>query len=799
MEQDMQIHNLGFPRIGAKRELKFSLEKYWRGDINQAEFLAQSKDRRLSNWQIQQDAGIDLLPVGDFAHYDHVLNTTLLLGLVPERFTAHEHDKHDEQVSKDQASHAQGANIQKDNELDKEFRIARGQAPTGCQCAASDMTKWFNTNYHYIVPELSNALVNNANSKVNVESLISQFNDAQKVSDNRKVVLVGPLTYLYLSVVESSAVEESAVEGNTVESEDKLALLPALLVRYQQVLNQLSTANVEWLQIDEPVLGLELDDNWQKGFIQAYKTLEKGSLKLLLTTYFASIDHHVDLIKDLPFDGVHLDTIAENTKVNDIIERLPNDWIISLGVINGRNIWKTDLTSVYQKIKPLYQQLAQRLWLAPSCSLLHSPVDLTQEQKLDEEFKSWLAFATQKCQELSLLKQALTNDNTDELIAYSSGALARNISKRINNKTVQQRVNNLTNEDYQRKESFEQRKKTQQKALDLPVLPTTTIGSFPQTGDIREVRAKWRRQEIDENEYQTLIQAEIKAAIECQEAIGLDVLVHGEAERNDMVEYFGELLEGVAFTQFAWVQSYGSRCVKPPIIFGDISRKKPMTLEWINYAQSLTTKPVKAMLTGPVTILAWSFVRDDLPREQVTKQIALAISDEVEDLIASGTQIIQIDEPAIREGMPVKQSQWQYYLDWATASFCLSAAKAPSQTQIHTHMCYSEFNDILPAIIALDADVLTVETSRSNMALLNAFEQQAYPNDLGPGVYDIHSPNIPSVEWMVSLLEKAQHYIPKERLWVNPDCGLKTRGWKETKLALENMVQAAKQFRELNK
>lgn len=757
----MQIHNLGFPRIGAKRELKFSLEKYWRGDISQAEFLLQSRERRESNWQIQHATGIDLLPVGDFAHYDHILNTTLLLGLVPERFLARQHD-------------------QGDNTLDLEFRVARGQAPSGCQCAASDMTKWFNTNYHYIVPELASTLVNNAEAKVNVEPLLAQFNDAQKVSDNRKVVLIGPITYLHLSVV---------------ENEDKLALLPALLARYQQVFNELSAAEVEWLQLDEPVLGLELDAKWQQAFIQAYKTLEKGRLKLLLTTYFADIAHHVELIKDLPFDGVHLDTIAESSNVDSIIKRLPNSWIISLGVINGRNIWKTDLVAAYQKLQPLYRQLGERLWLAPSCSLLHSPVDLAQEQKLDAEFKSWLAFAKQKCQELSLLKQALLTDNSDEITAYSNSALSRRASKRIHNSKVQQRVTVLTAEDYQRKVAFKQRKKVQQAALNLPILPTTTIGSFPQTGDIREVRARWRRQEINEAEYRGLIQAEIKDAIERQEEIGLDVLVHGEAERNDMVEYFGELLDGVAFTQFAWVQSYGSRCVKPPIIFGDISRKKPMTVEWINYAQSLTNKPVKAMLTGPVTILAWSFVRDDLPREQVTKQIALAISDEVEDLIANGTKIIQIDEPAIREGMPVKRSQWQYYLDWATASFCLSAAKAPASTQIHTHMCYSEFNDILPAIVALDADVLTVETSRSNMALLDAFDEQSYPNDLGPGVYDIHSPNVPSVEWMVNLLEKAQNYIPQERLWVNPDCGLKTRGWHETKLALEHMVLAAKQLR----
>jgi len=763
----MQIHNLGFPRIGAKRELKFSLEKYWRGELTQAEFLAECKERRQQNWKIQHDAGIECLPVGDFAHYDHVLNTTLLLGLAPSRFTEHAH------------KHSHDENARQSNTVDLEFRIGRGQAPTGCQCAASDMTKWFNTNYHYIVPELSADLLAN-NSDINTDNLLTQFNEAQAITDNRKAVLLGPITYLYLSVT---------------GTDNKLDLLPALLTRYQAVLTKLSDAGVNWLQLDEPALGAELDDNWQQAFTQVYQQLDKGNLKVLLTSYFASIDHHIDLIKELPFDGLHIDTVAEQSNVNAIIERLPNDWIISLGVINGRNVWKTDLVSVYQKLQPLYQALGDRLWLAPSCSLLHSPVDLNQESKLDQEFKSWLAFAKQKCQELRLLKEALVTQSIDKITLYSSPALARCVSKRIHNTEVQTRVSALAASDFARKEGFEVRKVAQQTSFNLPLLPTTTIGSFPQTGDIRQVRAKWRRNEITEQEYTTLIQAEIHDTIKRQEEIGLDVLVHGEAERNDMVEYFGELLDGVAFTQFAWVQSYGSRCVKPPIIFGDISRKKPMTVEWATFAQSLTDKPVKGMLTGPVTILCWSFVRDDLSREQVANQIALAISDEVVDLIDNGIEIIQIDEPAIREGMPVKQSQWQHYLGWATASFCLSAAKAPATTQIHSHMCYSEFNDILPAIIALDADVLTVETSRSNMSLLDAFDKQAYPNDLGPGVYDIHSPNVPEVDCMLALIEKAQKHIPKERLWVNPDCGLKTRGWTETKLALENMVVAAKTLR----
>jgi len=492
---------------------------------------------------------------------------------------------------------------------------------------------------------------------------------------------------------------------------------------------------------------------------------------------------------------LHIDTIAEKTNIDNIINKLPKHWIISLGVINGRNVWKTDLVSSYQKLLPLYRQLGERLWLAPSCSLLHSPVDLDSEKKLTKEISNWLAFAKQKCKELTLLKSALTTQNSDKITLYSTAALARRVSKKINKPAVQNRINALTEQDFHRSENFVQRKIKQQESLNLPLLPTTTIGSFPQTGEIRQLRAKWRRKEINDAQYQAAIELEISEVIKRQEAIDLDVLVHGEPERNDMVEYFGELLDGFVFTQFAWVQSYGSRCVKPPIIYGDISRPKAMTVSLINYAQSLTNNNVKGILTGPVTILAWSFVRDDIARSEVAQQIALAISDEVNDLIQSGTQIIQIDEPAIREGMPLKQSQWSDYLAWATAAFRLSAAKAPSEVQIHSHMCYSEFNDILDAIIDLDADVLTVETSRSNMALLKAFEQQSYPNDLGPGVYDIHSPNIPSIDWMVDLINKAQQSIPVERLWINPDCGLKTRKWPETQAALENMVKAAKQLR----
>jgi len=756
----MLIHNLGFPRIGKQRELKFLIEQYWQGGLTQQALLNKCATLRQQNWKLQQQAGIECLPVGDFAHYDHVLNTSLYLGVVPKRFNVD---------SKNIAGN-----------LEVEFAIARGKTSDCCQCAASDMTKWFNTNYHYLVPELNTQ----TEFSVNIDNLLTQINEAKQVSSTIKPVLVGPLTYLYLSDYKSAD-----------NKDNKISLVNKIIAAYQQIFDQLNQVDVEWLQIDEPILGLELNKQWQQAFSAVYNTINKGKLKLLLTSYFASIDHHIELIKSLAVDGLHIDTLAEQTDVNAIIAALPDHWIISLGVIDGRNVWKTDLVSRYQKLQPLYRQLGDRLWLAPSCSLLHSPVDLDSEQKLNSEVKSWLAFAKQKCQELALLKQALVTENSDQITLYSAAALARRVSTKINKKSVQQRVAKLTEYDFHRDESFVYRKIKQQQALNLPLLPTTTIGSFPQTGSIRQVRAKWRRGQLNDNQYQAAIELEIKDVIERQEAIDLDVLVHGEPERNDMVEYFGELLDGFVFTQFAWVQSYGSRCVKPPIIYGDISRPQAMTVAWTNYAQSLTKKQVKGMLTGPVTILAWSFVRDDLALEDVAKQIALAISDEVQDLIKSGTQIIQIDEPAIREGMPLKQSQWADYLSWATAAFRLSAAKAPSEVQIHSHMCYSEFNEILDAIIALDADVLTIETSRSNMALLKAFEQQAYPNDLGPGIYDIHSPNVPTIEWMVDLIHKAAKTIPVERLWVNPDCGLKTRQWPETQAALENIVKAAKQLR----
>jgi len=748
----MKIHNLGFPRIGKHRQLKFALEKYWQQNDSAAELLSTARQLREQHWQLQQQAGIELLPVGDFAHYDHVLNTSLYLGVIPERFQQ-----------------------QQGSQLDLEFSIARGQT-NQCSCAASDMTKWFNTNYHYIVPELRQ----DQEFEVDIKPLLEQIQQAKKLCLDIKPQLLGPVTYLWLA---------------NYAGEDKLTLLPALLQAYQQILQQLDQQQIEWLQIDEPILGLELEQNWQQAIQQSYTQLNKGKLKLLLTSYFASIEGHMPLIAKLNIDGLHLDLVSEVVDVEASIKRLPKDWIISLGIINGRNIWRSDLHQIYQQLLPLYQQLGERLWLAPSCSLLHSPVDLKLEQKLDPEIKSWLAFAVQKCEELQLLKQALVKQRTTDIIAYSQPVLNRLSSPKVNNASVQARVSAINAENIQRSAPFAIRKQAQQQHLDLPLFPTTSIGSFPQTTEIRRTRSLWRKGELKQHDYEQAIKQEIRQCIKRQEQLGLDVLVHGEPERNDMVEYFGELLQGFAITEFAWVQSYGSRCVKPPIIYGDISRTQAMTTKWLTYAQAQTDKPVKGMLTGPVTILCWSFVRDDLERKQVALQIALAVSDEIQDLVHNNIHVIQVDEPAIREGMPLKQSQWQEYLDWACSAFRLSCAKAPARTQIHSHMCYSEFNEIMSAIIALDADVLTIETSRSNMALLEAFKHESYPNDLGPGVYDIHSPNVPTQEWILTLLNKARETLPDERLWVNPDCGLKTRTWKETESALSNMVQAAQQLR----
>ncbi|MEH2922745.1 5-methyltetrahydropteroyltriglutamate--homocysteine S-methyltransferase [Samsonia erythrinae] len=747
-------HTLGFPRVGLRRELKKAQESYWAGNATQDELLAVGRELRARHWQQQKDAGVDLLPVGDFAWYDHVLTTSLLLGNVPTR-----HQNEDGSVN-----------------LDTLFRIGRGRAPTGEPAAAAEMTKWFNTNYHYMVPEFTKG----QQFKLTWTQLLDEVDEALALGHKVKPVLLGPVTYLWLGKVKG-------------EQFDRLSLLQDILPVYQQVLAELAKRGIEWVQIDEPALALELPQEWLAAFKPAYDKLQ-GQVKLLLTTYFDSVSQNLETIKALPVQGLHVDLVHGKDDAATLNAQLPAHWVLSLGVINGRNVWRADLSRWFERLQPLVG--TRELWLGSSCSLLHSPIDLSVEVRLDDEVKSWFAFAIQKCAELSLLSQALNSGNGQALEAYSAPIRARRSSSRVNNAAVAQRLAGITARDSQRQNPYPIRAAAQRKRFNLPAWPTTTIGSFPQTTEIRGLRLDFKQGRLDSNNYRTGIAEHIKQAVVEQERLGLDVLVHGEAERNDMVEYFGEHLEGFVFTQNGWVQSYGSRCVKPPVIIGDVSRPEAITVEWAKYAQSLTDKPMKGMLTGPVTILCWSFPREDVTRETIAKQIALALRDEVADLEAAGIGIIQIDEPALREGLPLHRSDWDAYLAWAVEAFRLNAAVAKDDTQIHTHMCYCEFNDIMDSIAALDADVITIETSRSDMELLESFEEFEYPNEIGPGVYDIHSPNVPSVEWMETLLKKAAQRIPAERLWVNPDCGLKTRGWTETRQALANMVQAAQRLRE---
>ncbi|ATA26162.1 5-methyltetrahydropteroyltriglutamate--homocysteine S-methyltransferase [Brenneria goodwinii] len=747
-------HTLGFPRVGLRRELKKAQESYWAGNATQEALLAVGRELRARHWQQQKDAGVDLLPVGDFAWYDHVLTTSLLLGNVPAR-----HQNADGSV-----------------DLDTLFRIGRGRAPSGEPAAAAEMTKWFNTNYHYMVPEFTRG----QQFKLTWTQLLDEVDEALALGHRVKPVLLGPVTYLWLGKVKG-------------EPFDRLSLLQDILPVYRQVLAELAKRGIEWVQIDEPALALELPQAWLAAFKPAYDALQ-GQVKLLLTTYFDSVGQNLDTIKALPVQGLHVDLVHGKDDAASLNEQLPADWLLSLGVINGRNVWRADLSQWFERLQPLLGK--RRLWLGSSCSLLHSPIDLSVETRLDDEVKSWFAFAIQKCAELSLLSQALNGGDGQALAAYSAPIRARRTSSRVNNPAVAQRLAAITPQDSQRRQPYSLRAEAQRQRFELPAWPTTTIGSFPQTTEIRSLRLDFKQGRLDGNHYRTGISEHIKQAVAEQERLGLDVLVHGEAERNDMVEYFGEHLDGFVFTQNGWVQSYGSRCVKPPVIIGDVSRPKAITVEWAKYAQSLTDKPMKGMLTGPVTILCWSFPREDVSREVIAKQIALALRDEVADLENAGIGIIQIDEPALREGLPLRRSDWDAYLAWAVEAFRLNAAVARDDTQIHTHMCYCEFNDIMDSIAALDADVITIETSRSDMELLESFEEFEYPNEIGPGVYDIHSPNVPSVEWIEALLLKAAQRIPAERLWVNPDCGLKTRGWPETRQALANMVQAARRLRE---
>ena len=756
-------HNLGFPRIGAKRELKFAQEAYWTGQSTLAQLQAEGARLRRQHWADQ--AGLDLVPVGDFSFYDQVLDMSFTLGNLPARV---------------RGFHG--------NPLDNYFRVARGRSALGTEdhaaccggVAAGEMTKWFDTNYHYIVPEFDAG----TSFTLDASRLLDQLAEARAQGVQAKPVIVGPVTYLAL--------------GKSKDGSDRLALLPALLAVYTKLLDTLAAQGVEWVQIDEPLLVTELDEHWRHAYNTAYHQLKTSKVKLLLATYFGPLLENGYLAANLPVAGLHIDAVRGREDVLPVLNLLPAHKVLSLGVIDGRNIWKTDLNAVLNWLEPIAERLGDRLWIAPSCSLLHVPVDLRSEQKLDAELRSWLAFAVQKLDELRVLATALREGRAaarDALDVNRAALVARRASPRVHNPAVQAAVAKIGARLGQRDSAYARRAPKQAALLKLPLYPTTTIGSFPQTAEIRHARSEHKAGRLDDAAYQAAMKAEIQRSVREQEALGLDVLVHGEAERNDMVEYFGEQLEGYAFSQFGWVQSYGSRCVKPPILFGDISRPKAMTVEWITYAQSLTQRPMKGMLTGPVTILNWSFVRDDQPRSVSCKQLALAMRDEVLDLEKAGVRVIQIDEAALREGLPLRKSQWQEYLAWAVESFRITANGVRDETQIHTHMCYSEFNDIIEAIAGMDADVITIETSRSDMELLDAFEHFEYPNEIGPGVYDIHSPNIPTQEHIEQLMKKAAERIPARRLWVNPDCGLKTRQWPEVIPALTHMVAAARALR----
>lgn len=750
------LHFSGFPRVGAFRELKFAQEKYWRKEISEQELLAVAKDLREKNWKHQAAANADYVAVGDFTFYDHILDLQVATGAIPARF---------------------GFDSQ-NLSLEQFFQLARGNKDQ----FAIEMTKWFDTNYHYLVPEFHA----DTEFKANAKHYVQQLQEAQALGLKAKPTVVGPLTFLWVGK------EKGAVEF------DRLSLLPKLLPVYVEILTELAAAGAEWIQIDEPALAVDLPQAWLDAYQDVYATLSQVNAKILLSTYFGSVAAHAGRLKALPVAGLHIDLVRAPEQLDAFADY---GKVLSAGVIDGRNIWRANLNNVLATLEPLKAKLGDRLWISSSCSLLHTPYDLSVEEKLKVNkpaLFSWLAFTLQKTQELRVLKTALNQGReavAAELADSQAAADSRANSTEIHRAEVAKRLADLPADADQRKSPFAERIKAQQAWLNLPLLPTTNIGSFPQTTEIRQARAAFKKGELSDADYEAAMKKEIALVIEEQEKLNLDVLVHGEAERNDMVEYFGELLEGFAFTQYGWVQSYGSRCVKPPVIYGDVSRPNAMTVAWSTYAQTLTKRPMKGMLTGPVTILQWSFVRNDIPRSTVCKQIALALNDEVLDLEKAGIKVIQIDEPAIREGLPLKRADWDAYLAWASEAFRLSSIGCEDSTQIHTHMCYSEFNDILPAIASMDADVITIETSRSDMELLTAFGEFKYPNDIGPGVYDIHSPRVPTEAEVEHLLRKAIEVVPFERLWVNPDCGLKTRDWKETLEQLQVMMNVTRKLR----
>ena len=762
MKMTVSVASLGFPRIGPRRELKFALEKFWAGTISPAELEEAAQGLRTATWARQKALGVDWLPSNDFSLYDHVLDTSVMLGAIPARYG----------LASGQAAG-----------LETYFAMARG-ATGGATCGhahgsvtAGEMTKWFDTNYHFIVPEIE------PETRLQLGHIkpLQDYLEAKAQGFETRPVILGPVTWLSLAKEYGS---------------DPFDLLEEVLALYATVLARLEEAGAEWVQIDEPILVTDLTDRQRRAFTRTYAKLGRAGPKIMLATYFGGLENNLSLAASLPVAGLHIDLARAPEQLDAVVKAVPQNRLLSLGVVDGRNIWRADLAALLDRLEPLAAQ--RDLVLAPSCSLLHVPVDLQLESRLDDELKQWLAFAVQKIEELDLLRRALANGRKSvaaELAASARATEARKTAARIHDRTVSERIAALTPDMRERRAGHTERAKTQSEVLNLPLFPTTTIGSFPQTGAVRKARAEYNRGALDGKSYDAFLHQETERAIRWQEEAGLDMLVHGEFERNDMVQYFGEKLAGFAFTVNGWVQSYGSRCVRPPILYGDVSRPEPMTVDWWRYAQGLTDKPVKGMLTGPVTILNWSFVRDDQPREASCRQIALAIRDEVLDLEAAGCKAIQIDEAALREGLPLRERDWPAYLDWAVDCFRLAAAGVGNQTQIHTHMCYSEFNDILPSIGAMDTDVISIETARSQMELLAGFASYRYPSAIGPGIYDIHSARVPREDEMVALMRLAQKHLRQEQLWVNPDCGLKTRGWDEVKPAIAAMVSAARTLR----
>ena len=744
--------NLGFPPLGAARELKRATEGYWSGKVALDQLLETGAELRRRHWALQRDIGIDRIPVNDFSFYDRMLDTCALVGAVPPRYGWRG----------------------KEVDLDTYFAMARGSQRKGRDVTAMEMTKWFDTNYHYIVPELEQG----QSFQLSSHKPMVEFQEAKALGIDATPVLIGPVTFLLLA----------KAKGDVF---DRLSLLDSLLPVYADVLSELAQAGATWIQLDEPTLALDRNEAERAAFLHAYGQLSKraGKARLLVATYFAGLDDTVSTAVALPVQGLHVDLVRAPQQLDKLLAAWPKGRVLSAGVIDGRNVWRADLAKQRELLDRAAAKVGrEHLWVAPSCSLLHTPLDLDLETKLDPELKSWLAFAKQKLEEVV----ALAKGDERAIQESSTAAKSRRASQRINNAAVQRRAAGVTDKDRVRGAPYAARRKAQ---VDLPRYPTTTIGSFPQTTEVRAARRKLNDKQLTAEDYERFIEAQIGKTIRLQEEIGLDVLVHGEFERNDMVEYFGEQLAGFTFTEHGWVQSFGTRYVKPPIIFGDVSRPSAMTVRWSRYAQSITQQPVKGMLTGPVTILQWSFVRDDQPRAETAKQLALAIRDEVLDLEAAGIRVIQIDEPALREGLPLRRAEWSGYLQWAVDVFRLATAGVRNSTQIHTHMCYSEFNDVLQVIERMDADVISIENARSGSELLQGFEEYKYPNEIGPGVYDIHSPRVPATAEITTALKSMRRVLDDAQIWVNPDCGLKTRGWEETLAALKNMVAAAKEMR----